>query len=41
MEIKTVDELRKRYPDLVGQAEQTAADRPGRRSGSASGTLRT
>ena len=26
MEIKTVDELRKEYPDLVGQAEQTAAD---------------
>lgn len=26
MEIKTVDELRKRYPDLVGQVEQTAAD---------------
>ena len=26
MEIKTVDELRKAYPDLVDQAEQTAAD---------------
>lgn len=26
MEIKTVDELRKEYPDLVGQVEQTAAD---------------
>ena len=26
MEIKSVDELRKEYPDLVGQAEQTAAD---------------
>ena len=26
MEIKTVDELRKEYPDLVGQAEQAAAD---------------